>query len=243
VKLQGRAALVTGAGKRVGRAIAIALARRGMSVALHHNRSRAEAVALARELRLAHGVKAVAVRAELSDARACARVVAEAAAALGGLDALINNASIWEPTAFGRVTASDWDRHLDVNARAPFFLAQAAAARLRRARGHVINIADWAARRPYAGYTPYCVSKAALLCLNAALAKELAPDVQVNAILPGPVLQPRGQSRAQAEAVRRATVLKRLGGPEDVVKAVLFLLDCDFMTGAEITVDGGRMIA
>ncbi len=243
--LDGKAALVTGGARRVGRQIALALARRGMDVAIHYNRSRFDAAALARELTRAHGVRAVALRAELSSARACAAVVREAARRLGRLDALINNASLWEPNVFGRTKESDWDRHMDVNARAPFFLTQAAAPHLKRARGAVVNIADWSAHRPYADYLPYCASKAALLCLNTGLAKALAPEVRVNAVMPGPVLLPDGHSEsgATAQALKRATLVRRLGSPADVAKAVLFLLESDFMTGASVAVDGGRLIA
>jgi NAD(P)-dependent dehydrogenase (short-subunit alcohol dehydrogenase family) len=243
MKLEGRAALVTGAGKRVGRALALALARRGMAVAVHYNRSREEAEDLARGLTASYGVKAAALRAELADPKACRKLVADAARALGRLDALINSASIYERTPFERVTLDDWDRHMDINLRAPFLLSQAAAPHLKKRGGAIINIADWAAHRPYADYIPYCVSKAGLLCLNTALAKQLAPEIRVNSIMPGPVMMPEGETKAQREAVRRATLLQKLGGPEDIVKAVLFLLDSDFMTGASIAVDGGRLIA
>ena len=243
--LEGKSALVTGGARRVGRQIALALARRGMNVAVHYNRSRADAAALARELARAHGVRAVALRAELSNARACAALAGEAARRLGGLHAVVNNASLWEPNRFGKTSESDWDRHMDVNARAPFFLAQAAAPHLKRAGGCIVNIADWAAHRPYADYIPYCVSKAALLCLNTALAKALAPQVRVNAVMPGPVLLPDGESAAgeSGAALKRATLLKRLGSPADVAKAVVFLLESDFITGASVAVDGGRLIA
>lgn len=243
MRLEGRAVLITGAGRRVGRALALALAQRGMHVAVHYNRSRAEAEELAEGLTSGYGIKSAALRAELGDAKACRRLVDEAAGALGGLDALINSASLYEQTPFEGVTIEDWDRHLDVNLRAPFFLSQAAAPHLRKRGGCIVNIADWAAHRPYAGYIPYCVSKAGLLCLNAALAKQLAPQVRVNAVLPGPVLLPESDTKARREAVRRATLLQKLGSPEDVVKAVLYLLDSDFVTGAEVTVDGGRLIA
>lgn len=243
MRLEGRAVLITGAGRRVGRALALALAQRGMHVAVHYNRSRAEAEELAQGLTAGYGVKAAALRAELGDAKACRRLVDDAARALGGLDALINSASLYEQTPFDGVSIDDWDRHLDVNLRAPFFLSQAAAPHLRKRGGSIVNIADWAAHRPYAGYIPYCVSKAGLLCLNTALAKQLAPQIRVNAVLPGPVLLPESDTKARREAVRRATLLQKLGSPEDVVKAVLYLLDSDFVTGAELTVDGGRLIA
>jgi pteridine reductase len=211
---------------------------------IHYNTSRAQAEELAGGLTRSFGVKAAALKADLNDAKACRALVEQAAAQLGGLDALINSASVYKHIPFEKVTPEDWDVNLDVNVRAPFFLSQAAAPHLRRrGRGHIINLADWSAHRPYTGFIPYCVSKAALLCLNTALAKQLGPEIQVNAIMPGPVLSPEGQTRAQREAVRKATLLKRLGAPEDVVRAVLFLLDSDFMTGASIAVDGGRLVA
>lgn len=243
MRLEGRAALVTGSGRRVGRALALALAQRGMSVGIHYNRSREEAEDLARGLVASYGVKAAAIKAELGDVKACRRLVDEAARSLGRLDVLINSASLYEATPFETVSVEDWDRHMDVNVRAPFFLCQAAAPHLKKRSGIVINIADWAAHRPYPGYMPYCVSKAALLCLSTALAKQLAPEVRVNTVMPGPVLLPEGDSKARREAVRKATLLQKLGSPDEVVKAVLYLLDADFVTGASIAVDGGRLIA
>ncbi len=133
---------------------------------------------------------------------------------------------------------------MDTNARAPFFLCQAAAPHIRRAGGGVIvNIADWAGLRPYADFIPYCASKAALLSLNTALAKALAPDIRVNAVLPGPVMLPPATSPKQAEKVRQATLVKRLGTPEDIARAVIYLIENDFVTGAALPVDGGRLIA
>ena len=243
MNLQGKAALVTGAGRRVGRALALSLAQRGMSVGIHYNTSRAEAEDLAQGLVKSYGVNAAAVKADLGDAKACKRLVEETVRSLGRMDVLINSASIYEQTPFDTVSVEDWDRHLDVNLRAPFFVAQAAAPHLKKRGGVIINIADWAAHRPYAGYIPYCVSKAGLLCLSTALAKELAPEIRVNTIMPGPVLLPEGDSKARAELVRKATLVKRLGSPDEVVKAVLYLLDADFVTGASIAVDGGRLIA
>ena len=131
-----------------------------------------------------------------------------------------------------------------LNARTVFFLCQAAAPYMRKGGGKIINIADWAALRPYADYIPYCVSKAGLLCLNTALAKQLAPEIQVNAIMPGPVLLPEGCTPRMRKAVERATPLRRLGTPEDIAEAALFLIESgDFITGAALPVDGGRLIA
>lgn len=245
MKLEGKVVLVTGAARRVGRAIAVALAGRGARLAVHYNRSRAEALRLAAELRAISGQEPIAVRADLDRVSAAQRLVAEVARKTGRLDVLINNASIYERTPLGTVSASAWDRHLSANLRSPFFLAQAAAPFMNRAgAGHIVNIADWAAHRPYADYAPYCVSKAGLLCMNKALAKGLAPKIQVNAVLPGPILLPEGFSSKQRRAVERATLLKRIGSPGDIAAAVLFLLERgDFITGAELAVDGGRLVA
>ena len=155
MNLEGRAVLVTGAARRVGRALALALAQHGMSVGIHYNRSREEAEELAQGLARGYGVKAAALKAELSDARSCRRLVDEAASSLGRLDALINSASLYEQKSFEAVTVDDWNRHLDVNLRAPFFLSQAAAPHLKKRSGAIINIADWSAHRPYTGYIPY----------------------------------------------------------------------------------------
>jgi NAD(P)-dependent dehydrogenase (short-subunit alcohol dehydrogenase family) len=245
MKLQDKAVLVTGAARRVGRAIALALAERGARVAIHYNRSRAEAESLARDLKKSFGREAITVKAELSDTRASARMVDLAAKRLGALHVLVNSASVYEKSDFGRTTQKEWDLNLDANLRAPFFLCQAAAPHMRRCGGGVIiNMADWSAMRPYTDYIPYCVSKAGLLCLNTVLAKKLAPEIRVNAIMPGPVLLPEHYGPSQREAVRKATLLKRLGTPQDIVKAVLYLIEAgDFVTGAALPVDGGRLIA
>lgn len=244
MRLEGKAVLVTGAARRVGRAIATALARRGARIAIHYNTSRPEAERLASELR-DFGGDSMTVRADLNDVRAVRRMAESVLKRFGSLQVLVNNASLYEKNHFGRTSLDDWDRHLDVNLRAPFFLCQAVAPLMKKAgEGKIINIADWAALRPYTGYIPYCVSKAGLLCLNAVLAKELAPEVQVNAVLPGPVLLPENCTPSQRRAVIQATLVKRLGSPDDVAKAVLFLIESgDFITGAAIPVDGGRLIA
>ncbi len=243
--LEGKAVLVTGAARRVGRAIVIALAQRGARIAIHYNHSRTEAESLARDLRRSFSSEVVTLKAGLEDAQAASRLVNAAASRLGGLDILVNSASLYEKNRFGSTTVADWDRQLNVNLRAPFFLSQAAAAHLRKSgAGVIINLADWAALRPYPDYIAYCVSKAGLLCLNTALAKALAPKIRVNAIMPGPVLLPEGATSRQREAIRKATLLKRLGSPEDVAKAVVYLIESgDFITGAAIPIDGGRLIA
>ena len=245
MRLQGKVVLVTGAARRVGRAIALSMAERGARLAIHYNRSAVEAEALAEDLKRSFGREALAVRADLSDTAQVKRLADTVVRKLGAIHVLVNSASVYEKTEFGRTTREEWDVHLDANLRAPFFLSQAVAPHMKRqGEGKIVNIADWAGQRPYADFIPYCVSKAGLLCLNTALAKAMAPEVQVNAVMPGPVLLPESYTSAQREAVRKATLLKRLGTPADVAKAVLYLVeDAEFVTGAAIAVDGGRLIA
>lgn len=245
MRLQGKVALVTGAARRVGRTIAMSLAQRGAKLAIHYNRSREEAQRLASEARDSFGRDAKIFKADLCDVRQVERLADAVLKEFGTVHVLVNSASLYEKSVFGRTGLSDWNRHLDSNLRAPFFLSQALGPAMKKeGEGKIINIADWAAKRPYAEYIPYCISKAGLLCLNAALAKALAPEVQVNAVLPGPVLLPEAFTPKMRKAVEEATLLKRLGTPEDLAQAVLFLIEgSDFITGAELTVDGGRLIA
>ncbi|MBI4386621.1 MAG: SDR family oxidoreductase [Elusimicrobia bacterium] len=245
MKLQGKVAVVTGAAKRVGRAIAGALAQRGARLAIHYNRSRREAQRLADEIKTTYDREAVLFKADLSNAGQVRKLGQAVLRRFGDVHVLVHSASAYERTPFEKAEIEDWDAHLETNLRAPFFLSQTLGPAMKKAgEGKIIHLADWAAKRPYIDYIPYCVSKAGLLCLNAALAKALAPEVQVNAVLPGPVLLPEGTSPKLREAIRQATPVKRLGNPEDVVRAVLFLIEgSDFVTGAELAVDGGRLIA
>lgn len=241
--LKGKAALVTGAARRVGRAVALALAARGARIAVHYRSSRGEAEDTVAELR-ALGAEAALFRADLADLRQARALASAVWRRFGRLDVLVHSASLYERSPLGRVTQAQWDRQFDANVRAPFFLSQELGPRMKRAgAGKIIHLADWAALRPYADYAPYCASKAALLCLNTALAKALAPEVQVNAVLPGPVLLPDAFTRPQRRAVERATPAGRIGRPEDVARAVVYLAEEDFVTGARLSVDGGRLIA
>jgi pteridine reductase len=242
--LAGRWALVTGGHVRVGRAISLALAEAGMNVFVTYRTQPAAAERTVAELQTL-GVDARGFMVELADAAAVAQladaVLAEAGASLA---VVVNSASVYPRTALGEISAETWDAILAANLRAPFLLSQRLGLAMKAsAGGHIVNIGDWAGLRPYRSYLPYVVSKAGLIHMTRALALELAPEVQVNCVCPGPVLLPEHYDAATAEAVRRATPLERLGDPGEVARAVRFFVDSGFATGAILTVDGGRLIA
>lgn len=242
---EGRAAVVTG-GKRIGAAVAVDLAARGMDVAVTYNRSRDEAEATATRVR-AHGRRALVIHADVTHAADCRRLVDEAAGAFGRLDVLVNMASIYRSVPLEETDAAAFDAVLDVDLRASFLCAQAAVPHMRRAGGgRIINVADWVAasgRPRYRGFVPYYVAKAGVIGLTEALALELAPDeILVNAVAPGPVLPPEGTTDEELKAVEAATPLGRWGGGEEIAKAVEFLIRSDFVTGETLRVDGGRHV-
>ncbi|HEY3065890.1 MAG TPA: SDR family oxidoreductase [Methylomirabilota bacterium] len=229
-------ALVTGGAVRVGRAIALALARAGMDVAIGYHRSAGEARRTLRALEAA-GARGVAVRADLADAAAARRLVADAARALGGLDVLVNNAAVFFRTPFASTTPAQYDQLLDVNLRGAFFCAQAAA-RLMTGGGHIVNIADVGARKRWPGYIPYTVSKAALIAFTGGVAAALrSQQVAVNCVAPGAVLRPPGMPEARWRAVTRG----RVSALDDVTAAVVFFATCPSeVTGQVLYVDGGE---
>jgi pteridine reductase len=239
--LDGRVALVTGAGRRVGRTIALALGARGMRVVVHYNGTRDGAEETARLIKSAGG-RATLEHADLSDPRAAESLVDRVVAANGSLDALINSAAIMRRTPIGAVSVDDWDTMFAVNVRAPFFLSQRAAPALAASRGAIVNIADLAAFESWPAYVPHGITKAAVVQMTRAMARALAPDVRVNAVAPGVVLLPEGWSAEDAERLRSTTPLARLGTPEDVAHAVIFLLEAEYVTGEVIRVDGGRHV-
>lgn len=241
MELRDRVALVTGAGRRVGRALAVALGAEGMRVAVHYH----GAVDGAREtgrLIVEQGGQASLLQADLTDPTAPERIVAKVARDLGRLDVLINSAAIMQRTPLGSVRAADWDAMFALNLRAPFLLAQAAAKHLTDARGSIVNVADLAAFETWPAYIPHGISKAGIVYMTRALARTLAPAVRVNAIAPGTVLLPEDWSAEDAERLRETTPLRRLGAPEDVAGAMLFLLRADYVTGETLIVDGGRHV-
>ncbi len=243
--LTGKAALITG-GKRIGSAVALALASAGADVALCYRSSREEAETAARAIEQLQR-RVLLVRADLSAPDECRRVVAEAAAAFGRLDVLINMASVYAQKPYDTLTDADWNAQLAVDLRAAHLCAQAAVPHMRAAGGgRIVNFTDWvaASRRPrYTGFLPYYVAKSGVIALTEALALELAPDqILVNAVAPGPILAPPGTTEDERLSVERATPLGRWGGAEEIVKAIEFLVDSDFVTGETVRVDGGRHV-
>lgn len=240
---KGKVALVTGSAVRMGKAIALSLAQRGAHVVVHYRRSQKEARAVTKAIEK-KGVGAQCIQCDLSDARQIERMAKQAIAAFGRVDILVNNASEFSRTPLESVTEEEWDRLLDVNLKAPFLLSRILGLQMaKRGAGKIINIADVSAFRPWAEYIPYCVSKAGLIALTQGLAKALAPKVQVNAIAPGTILPPiTGWTAEQRKRSTQATLLKRIGSPEDIAQAVLFLIESDYISGAVIPVDGGRLM-
>ena len=242
MELRGRVALVTGAGQRLGRAFAAALAGRGMGLALHYNSSADGATSLRDEIRGAGG-RAECFAADLTDGAAARALPETVVAAMGGLDVLVNSAAVMHRIAFDETTVEQYDTILDLNLRSLFFVTQGAAPALRRARGKVVNIADLGGLEPWPSYPAHSLSKAGVVMLTKVLARVLAPEVTVNAIAPGTVLVPDSYDEAQRDRLARDTPLRRLGTPEDATGALLYLLEHgDFVTGDVLVVDGGRLL-
>lgn len=236
-----RVALVTGAGRRVGQAIAVGLAGDGFDVAIHYHGSEAGArETLAAIERL--GRKGTLLAADLRDAGAARGLADRTVKALGGLHALVNSAAVMVRQPIEAVTPESWDATMDLNLRAGFFVAQGAIPHLRGAGGKIVNIADVAAFEPWPAYVPHCVSKAGVVMLTKGLARALAPEITVNAVAPGPVLLPDEWDEATRRHFAETTPLQRLGTPEDVAAAVRFLLTSDYATGTVLVVDGGRLL-
>ncbi len=237
-------ALVTGGARRIGAKLVQTLHDAGFRVIIHCRRSRDEADALAAYLESERRDSARVVTGDLADPATCERVAEEAIAQWGRLDVLVNNASTFYPTPVGTITADAFDDLIASNLRAPTFVAQAAAPALRERGGAIINIADVHGERPLADYPVYCAAKAGLIMLTRTLARDLAPDVRVNAIAPGSILWPEGPAGddpTKRQAVLDATPLGRQGTPEDIAGALLYLVrDAPFVTGQTLAVDGGR---
>ncbi|MES3032727.1 MAG: SDR family oxidoreductase [Gemmatimonadota bacterium] len=239
--LQGKVALVTGGARRVGKAIALALAGRGADIIVHYNSAQAEADATAAELR-ALGVRVAVLQADLADVAAAQQLPQRAHDALGALDIVVNSAAMMVRTPIGDVTPAQWQSMFDLNLRAPFFIAQAAASLLRERQGVIVNIADLAAYETWPAYVPHGITKAGVVQMTRGLARALAPAVRVNAVAPGAVLLPDEWDAQAADRLTATTPLARLGSAEDVAQAVTYLCEASYVTGEVIIVDGGRHI-
>ncbi len=239
--LTGRAALVTGAGRRLGRAFAEALAARGAAVAAHHGAS-AEGAGEVVQAAQKHGTAAVALQADLADPRQASALVDRAAEALGFVDVLVNSASVFDPGGLLETDLDSWERQLRVNLTAPFLLSQAFARHRAGRPGVIVNILDWRALRPGADHFAYTVSKAALASMTKSLALSLAPAIRVNGLALGAILPPAGQGNTPDQVLSRVPA-GRWGTVEEAVEALLFLIaGSDFVTGAILHLDGGRAI-
>jgi len=235
-------ALVTGAGIRLGRAIALERAAAGCDVAVHYRTSRTEAEATAREIR-SLGARAVVLRADLARPAEGERLVSRTLDRFGRLDLLVGSAANFIRRPFARTDAATWDEAMDVNARANFLLARAAAAELRRRGGRVVLISDLAARRVWKGYSAHAISKAAVEAVIRVLARQLAPEVSVNGVAPGTILAPASMPKSTVRKLVAEIPLRRSGTPEEIAAAVAFFCDGPaFVTGQVLVVDGGRSL-
>lgn len=243
--LSGKVVLITGAARRVGASIARRLHAEGMNLALHYHTSHREARALQNELNELREDSVVLIQADLLQLNKLASMVKDAAARWKRLDVVINNASTFYPTAVGSVTEAQWDDLLGTNLKAPFFLSQAAARQLKTHRGCIINIVDIHGERPLKEHPVYCTAKAGLVMLSKALARELGPEVRVNAIAPGAIMWPeKGIDDVTKKRIISRTTLKCQGTPDDIARTALFLIrDAGYISGQVIAVDGGRSLS
>jgi len=243
MELRGRTALVTGAARRVGRAIALAMAGRGADVVIHYKNSASEAHETVEAVERL-GQRAFAFQADLAEPDQVEALADYAVQACGKIDVLVNSAAVFRMTPLESVTAQDWEQFLRVNLTGPFLLARRLGLLMRRqGAGKIINIADVAGIKPWADFLPYSISKGMLIVMTQGLAKALAPEVQVNAVVPGTVLLSEDYGEKERESIVKGTLLKRIGDPVDIAKTVLFLVEgSDFITGQVVVVDGGQSI-
>src|SRR6478609_870779 len=241
MELGGRVALVTGGARRVGAAIARALAAKGMQIAVHYGSSSKEGEQVVKELR-ATGVKAEAFGADLRKVDEAKGLADRVAKHFGALDVVVNSAANMLEGPVESVTPEQWEETFSLNLRAPFFVTQGALVHLKQGKGKVVNIADLAGLEPWPKYVAHCTSKAGVIMLTKSLARALAPDITVNAVAPGAVLLPDDWDAAARKHFAETTPLRRLGSAEDVAGAVIYLLEADYVTGEVLVVDGGRLL-
>lgn len=243
-QIEDKVVLITGAAHRVGAAMARKLHANGMRVVIHYRNSRDAAVALQQELNAIRTDSAAIASADLDDMDDIQPLVDTAFSFWNRLDVLINNASMFFPTPMGEVDIKQWDELFSSNLKAPFFLTQAAASHLKAGLGVVINIVDIHADRPLKNYPVYCMAKAGLVMMTKTLAREYGDDIRVNAVAPGAILWPEGIDEQTKQDIVSRTALKRKGDPEDIAKAVLYLVrDATYTTGQVLAVEGGRTLS
>ncbi len=252
--MQGKVVLITGGAKRVGAAIARLLHAAGANLMIHYRSSALEARALQDELNAVRADSVALIQADLLDVAVLPSLVTQTVAIFGGLDVLVNNASSFYPTPIGSIRLDDWDDLMGSNLRAPLFIAQAAAPELKKRHGCIVNIADIHAERPMKNYVVYSVAKAGVVGLTKSLARELGPEVRVNAVAPGPVMWPAPRDtpsdkgdpafdEVSRQRIVSHTILKTAGEADDIARAVrFFVLDAPYVTGQVLAVDGGRSV-
>ncbi len=240
MELEGKVAIVTGGARRLGKALALALAERGVRLVIHYGASAGPALETVSEIK-ALGSDGIAVQGDLRQVNQAPSVVSRAAEHYGQVDILVNSAAIFEPGDVVSTTEESWDKHFAINLKSPFFLSQAFAAHVgQERRAHIVNIADWRAVRPGPDYLAYTMTKGALVTMTQSLALALAPNIQVNAIAPGAILPPPDKDQAYLDQLAQTIPARRVGSPGEIAKAMLFLLESDFVTGELIFVTGGE---
>jgi len=239
---QSKVALVTGAAKRLGKTVALALAEKGYHLVVHFYQSKETVQETAREI-IARGREALTVYGDITKEKDVEEMVRQALERFGRIDVLVNNAAVFFRTPFDTLDEKTWDQFMDINLKGTFLCAHKIGLAMREhGGGKIINLADVAGLHPWVDYLPYSVAKAGVITLTQALAKALAPSVQVNAIVPGPVLFQDNTSKEEKRREISRTLLKRAGTPEDIARTVVFLVESDFITGAVLSVDGGRAL-
>jgi pteridine reductase len=241
--MNNKTVLITGAARRIGSTITRYLHKAGMNIVIHFNTSADDAEALAAELNTIRPGSTVTAQADLLNEHNYKAIITTAIDFKGHLDVLINNASCFYPTPLNNITGPDWEKFMTLNLKAPLFLSQAAADFLRGVNGCIINITDIHAERPLQNHSLYCISKAGLLMQTKSLAREMGPDIRVNAIAPGAIIWPEDMVDKIKQKILSRTSLKKPGKPEDVAKAVEFLINnAEYVTGQVLTIDGGRTL-